>query len=53
MNKKLRALKAQRTKLLNKECETTKQFEEVQDKLNAIEFEMMLLLNTNHVPHID
>lgn len=53
MNKELRILKSQRTKLLNKECETITQFEEVQDKLNAIEFEMMLLLNTNHIPHID
>lgn len=38
MNKnKLRALKAQKTKLLNKECQTMEEFEEVQEKLNIIE----------------
>ena len=34
---KLRALKAQKTKLLNKECQTIQEFEEVQEKLNIIE----------------
>lgn len=49
MNK---VLKAQKTKLLNKQCETNEQFEEVQDKLNEIELQM-LLANDNHIPHID
>ena len=40
MNKELRILKAQKTKLLNKECKTQEQFEEVQNRLNEIEFEM-------------
>ena len=52
MNKELRILKAQKTKLLNKECKTSEQFEQVQDRLNEVEFEMMLL-NDNHIPHID
>ena len=37
---KLRALKAQKTKLLNKECQTMQEFEEVQEKLNIIEAKM-------------
>ena len=53
MDKKLlKVLKAQKTKLLNKQCETIEQFEEVQDKLNELELEM-LLANDNHIPHID
>ena len=53
MKKKLRILKAQKTKLLNKQCETTEQFEEVQDRLNEIEFEMMIIQNENHISYID
>ena len=33
-------LKAQRTKLLNRKCETLEEFAEVQEKLNVIEFEL-------------
>lgn len=39
--KELRVLKAQKTKLLNKQCETMEEFEEIQDKLNLIELQMM------------
>ena len=39
--KELRVLKAQRTKLLNKQCKTMEEFEEIQDKLNLIELQMM------------
>jgi len=39
----LRTLKSQRTKLLNKQCETMEEFEEVQNKLNFIERKIMLL----------
>lgn len=39
--KELKVLKAQKTKLLNKQCETIEEFEEVQDKLNLIELQMM------------
>ena len=49
MNK---VLKAQKTKLLNKQCETMEQFEETQNRLNEIESQM-LLANDNHIPHID
>lgn len=52
MKQYLKVLKAQKTKLLNKQCETIEQFEEVQDKLNLIEMEM-ILANDNHIPHID
>lgn len=45
MNKALKSLKAQRTKLLNKQCETIEEFEEVQNKINAIELEIMILQN--------
>ena len=38
--KVLSVLKAQKTKLLNKQCETMEQFEEVQNKLNLIELEI-------------
>lgn len=38
--KKLRVLKAQRTKLLNKECETIEEFEKIQDKLNEVEMQI-------------
>ena len=37
---KIRVLKAQKTKLLNKECETLEDFEEVQNKLNEVELEL-------------
>lgn len=43
MKEKLSVLKAQKTKLLNKECETIEQFEEVQNKLNEIELQMKLI----------
>ena len=33
-------LKAQKTKLLNKKVETIEEFEEIQNKLNEIEFKM-------------
>lgn len=40
LTNKLRALKAQKTKLLNKPCETLEDFEEIQNKLNRIELEI-------------
>lgn len=40
MKEKLRILKAQKTKLLNKSPNTPEEFEEIQDKLNRIELEM-------------
>jgi hypothetical protein len=40
---KLKVLKAQKTRLLNKQCETMEQFEEVQEKLNQIELQMKLV----------
>ena len=43
MKEKLRVLKAQKTRLLNKQCETMEQFEEVQAKLNEIELQMKLV----------
>ena len=53
MNKDLKVLKAQKTKLLNKVCETEEQFEEVQNKLNQIELEIMIAQNENHIPSIN
>lgn len=53
MKNELKVLKAQKTKLLNKKCETLEDFEEVQNKLNQIELEMMLVQNENHIPRID
>lgn len=38
----MQILKAQKTKLLNKQCESEQEFEEIQDKLNAIELLMQL-----------
>jgi ribosomal protein L9 len=38
----IQILKAQKTKLLNKKCVTQEEFEEVQEKLNQIEIEIML-----------
>lgn len=42
MDKKLRILKAQKTKLLNKKCETQEEFEKIQEELNRIELEIKL-----------
>ena len=53
MKKELSILKAQKTKLLNKKCETPEEFEMVQEKLNNIEAEMMFIKNDKHIPHID
>lgn len=39
-NKTLSNLKRMKTKLLNKNCETVEEFEEIQDKLNYIELEI-------------
>ena len=47
MKNELRVLKAQRTKLLNKECKTIEQFEDVQDKLNKIELQMKMIKESN------
>lgn len=47
MKEKLRVLKAQKTKLLNKQCETIEQFEEVQNKLNEIELQMKIIKEEN------
>ena len=47
MKEKLRVLKAQRTKLLNKQCETMEQFEQVQEKLDEIELQMKVLERRN------
>lgn len=41
--KELRILKAQKTKLLNKKCETLEQFEEIQNRLNEIELKINIL----------
>ena len=38
----MKTLKAYKTKLLNKQCETLEQFEEIQNKLNMVELEIML-----------
>lgn len=43
MKKELRVLKAQKTKLLNKKCETMEQFENMQDKLNEIELQIQMI----------
>lgn len=43
MKKELRILKAQKTKLLNKKVETIEEFEEIQNKLNEIEFKMNMI----------
>lgn len=40
MNTKLTNLKRIRTRLLNKECKTLEEYEEVQNKLNYIELEI-------------
>jgi hypothetical protein len=39
-NQELVNLKRQKTILLNKQCETMEQFEEVQNKLNEVEFKI-------------
>ena len=51
--KELKVLKGIRTKLLNKKCETKEEFEEIQNKLNEVELEMMLIQNEKHIPNID
>ena len=43
--KYIATLKAQKTKLLNKECNTIEEFEEIQEKLNVIEFKLNNLQN--------
>ena len=43
MDNKLKTLKAQKTKLLNKPVKTLEQFELVQDKLNEIELNMEVI----------
>lgn len=50
-SKELTNLKRQKTRLLNKQCETMEEFEIVQDKLNYVEAmmnieEMKILKNT-------
>lgn len=40
-DKKFSSLKAQKTKLLKSEVRTKDQFEEVQEKLNQVEFNML------------
>lgn len=40
-DKKLSSLKAQRTKLLKSEVRTNEEFEEVQDKLNKVEVNLL------------
>lgn len=47
MKEKLRVLKAQKTKLLNKQCETMEQFEEIQARLNEIEVQMEIIKGEN------
>lgn len=42
MKKEMKVLKAQKTKLLNKECNTQEEFEELQERINQIEVEMLL-----------
>lgn len=49
----LKILKAQKTKLLNKKCETEEEFEYVQNKIMEIEFKMMLIQNENNIPYIN
>ena len=41
----IRVLRAQRTKLLNKNCENHDEFERVQEKLNEIELQLKELYN--------
>lgn len=41
--KELRILKAQKTKLLNKKCETLEQFEEIQNQLNEVEMKINII----------
>ena len=52
-SKLLKVLKAQRTRLLNKKCETTEDFENIQERLHIIETQIMLIENDKHIPHID
>ena len=40
-DKKLSSLKAQKTKLLKSDVKTNEEFEEVQEKLNVLEFKML------------
>ena len=40
---KLNILKAQKTKLIKKQCKIVEEFIEIQDKLNEIEFKIKLL----------
>ena len=47
MKKELKVLKIQKIKLLNKQCETLIQFEEVQERLNEIELQMKLVKEEN------
>ena len=53
MKNKLKVLKAQKTRLLNKKCETEEEFEKTQDRLNEVEFEMMIVQNEEHIPYIN
>jgi hypothetical protein len=40
---KLNILKAQKTKLIKKQCKAIEEFVKIQDKLNEIEFKIKLL----------
>lgn len=38
----MKTLKVYKTRLLNKQCETQEQFEDIQNKLNIVEMEILL-----------
>lgn len=40
---KMSILKAIKTKLLNRKCESIEEFEDIQDKLNDIELQMKMI----------
>lgn len=40
---KMSILKAIKTKLLNRKCESMEEFEDIQDKLNDIELQMKMI----------
>lgn len=48
----LKVLRAQKTRLLNKNVESEEEFNDVQEKLNRIEMEIMILENENHIPQV-
>ena len=49
----LKSLKAIKTKLLKSQPENQEEFEKIQNKLDAVELEMLIQQNMEHIPNIN